>query len=202
MTIVLVVRHGDTFAPGEPVRRIGARSDPPLTAEGRAQAGRLRARLAAGETTFDEAWTSPLRRTRETAAALVADIDPVPRTASWLAEIDHGRDEDRPEVEVVARIGAGTLAAWDRDAVPPPGWVVDGPARLAAWRGFLARRSAAEGTALMVTSNGAARFALLATAELAADARALPSFKLRTGACGRLVFAGGAWRIDGWDERP
>lgn len=202
MTVIYVVRHGDTFAPGEEVRRIGARTDPALTANGRAQAERLRARIVARDLSFDEAWTSPLRRTRETASILLPGRHPPVRTASWLEEIDHGPDEGRPEAEIVDRIGAPALAAWDRDATPPPGWSVRGEERLAAWRGFLARRGAAEGCALVVTSNGAARFALLATADLASAARLLPSLKLRTGAWGCLGFSDGAWRIAWWDERP
>lgn len=202
MSTITIVRHGDTFAPGEPPRRVGARTDLPLVASGRAQAARLRAAFDAEERRFDRAWTSPLKRTCETAAVLLAGTATALDTAAWLAEIDHGPDENRPEDQVLARIGADTLARWERDAEVPPGWRVDAAARLAGWRGFLADAAQDGGERLVVTSNGAARFALLADAALSAQARALPSLKLRTGAWGRLRCEQGDWRLAAWDRRP
>lgn len=204
MTCVTIVRHGDTFAPGEAPRRIGARTDSPLVASGRAQA-RAVGRALSG-TRFARILCAPLRRTRETAALILAELggeQPAIEPCDWLAEIDHGPDENRPEAEVIGRIGAEALAAWDERGVAPPGWTVDAAARIAAWRDFLAgRRADGAGDALLVTSNGAARFALLADASLAEQARAAGSFKLRTGAWGRIVIAHDAIRLDGWDVRP
>lgn len=202
MSAVTIVRHGDTFAPGEPPRRIGARTDPPLVASGREQASRLRAAFDAAGVAFASAFTSPLRRTRETLDILIAGSGVPAATADWLAEIDHGPDEDQPEAAVIARIGCAALAAWEHHAAPPSGWVVNAAARLAWWRAFLDAGRAAPGEQLLVTSNGAARFALLAHPGLAHDARALPSLKLRTGAWGRLRWSGDRWRIERWDERP
>jgi len=202
MSVILVVRHGDTFAPDETPRRIGSRTDPPLTDGGREQARRLRACFDAAGLTFRRAWTSELRRTRETLAILTSGTATPVATVEWLREIDHGVDEDRPETAVRARIGAAALAAWDRDAVPPVGWHVDVAARIAGWRAFLDERRGQDGVDLLVTSNGAARFAVLASPDLAEQARALPSLRLRTGAWGRLRWSGERWLIERWDERP
>lgn len=193
MTRIWIVRHGNTFEPGETPRRIGARTDLPLVAGGRAQADALRAHFR--DVRFARVLASRLRRSAETARRIAGP----PETCDWLDEIDHGPDEDRPEAAVVARIGADALAAWERAAVPPPGWRVDAGARLAGWRTLLAD---AEGDVLAVTSNGAARFALLCDAGLAAEAAALPHLKLRTGAWGRIERDGGAWRLAEWDRRP
>lgn len=185
-----IVRHGNSFEAGEPPRRIGARTDLPLTAEGRAQAARLAARFAADGVTFDRVLAGPLARTRET-AAIAAGRDP--EDAAFLIEIDHGPDEDQPEAAVRARVGEGALAAWDERGVAPDGWIVDAPARLAAWRTLFARQ---EGRVLLVTSNGAARFALLAAALRPS------SLKLRTGAWGRIAVERGMPRLLDWDVRP
>ena len=61
------------------------------------------------------------------------------------------------------------------------GWIVDAARRLAGWRSLW---TTGEGHVLIVTSNGAARFALQSDPGLAAQARDLPSLKLRTGAFG------------------
>jgi broad specificity phosphatase PhoE len=185
---VVIVRHGNTFAPGEPPRRIGARTDLPLVASGRAQAEALRLHFAALGWRFDRILSSPLQRTRET-AALIAPGRAI-EDADWLREIDHGPDENRTEEEVLARIGADALETWEHDAIPPPGWQVDAEARLAAWRTLFEQES--DETWLLTTSNGAARFALLALGERPA--------KIRTGAYG--LVQSGPWRTAAWDQRP
>jgi broad specificity phosphatase PhoE len=176
---VVIARHGDTFGPGEVVRRIGARTDLPLVENGRAQASALAAHLPA----VARVLAAPLRRTTEF-ARLATGREPA--IAHWLAEIDHGPDEGQPEAAVRARLG-DALDRWEQDAVPPPGWVIDAEARLAAWRAFIARPGP---DALLVTSNGAARFALLAIGERPR--------RLRTGAYG-VVQDG---RLVAWDVRP
>lgn len=184
---VVIVRHGNTFAPGEPPRRIGARTDLPLVASGRAQARALAEHFARAGLAFDRVLAASLRRTRETAALIAPDR--VPEPCDWLREIDHGPDEDRTEDHVLARIGSDALDAWERSALPPPGWIVDSELRLTAWRHFL---DGTAGTSLLVTSNGAARFALLALGTA-------PT-KIRTGAYGLL--AADPWRVAAWDVRP
>jgi len=201
-SLCVIVRHGNTFAPGETPRRIGVATDLPLVESGREQAIRLGAHFATRGWRFSRALASPLARTRETASLILAHLDHPPGIESrpWLAEIDHGPDENSPEADVVARIGADTLAAWDAHATPPPGWHVDAEARLDAWRAFFASRPSS--MTLLVTSNGAARFGLLADAALASQAAALPSLKLATGAFGLVALDAGGPRLVAWNERP
>lgn len=200
----VIVRHGNTFAAGEPPRRIGARTDLPLTGHGRAQAEALGAHFAALGWRFARVLTSPLLRTRATAQAIVAAQGgmPAPEACDWLAEIDHGPDENREEAAAVARIGHDALAAWDAHALPPPGWRVDAERRLEGWRALFAAPPA-DGPILLVTSNGAARFALLADPALRTAMRDMPSLKLPTGAYGLLRRdAGGQLEIAAWGVRP
>jgi len=201
-SLCVIARHGNTFAPGEPARRIGAGTDLPLVESGRLQASRLGAHFREQGWHFDRVLASPLRRTRESAALIVAAMADGPQveTRDWLAEIDHGPDENRTEAEVTARIGEAALAAWDAEGIAPPGWQVDGAAREAAWRRFFA--GAPAGRTLLVTSNGAARFGLLADEGLARQAAALPSLKLATGAYGLIALDGGSPRLVAWNQRP
>ena len=196
----IIIRHGNTFAAGEPPRRIGARTDIPLVESGRAQAHALGAWFEQAEP-FDRIWTAPLRRTLET-AQIIAAAQPKAitiETCDWLAEIDHGPDENMTEDRVLTRIGAAALAAWDTDAVAPPQWIVDAERRTKAWRDAL---DGGSGRIAIVTSNGAARFALLAHPGLLPQARRLPSMKLRTGAWGRITRDRTNLRLEVWDQRP
>ena len=199
----VIVRHGNTFEPGDPPRRIGARTDLPLTRAGVAQAEALGRHFASEGRHFARVLISPLLRTRQTAEAIATHLkgSPAPEPADWLREIDHGPDEDRPEDAVLARIGQVALDTWDSRAEPPPGWTVDAQPRLAAWRALFA--APPPGATLIVTSNGAARFALLAEPALVAASARLPSLKLATGSYGTIARdAQGVLDIGVWGRRP
>ncbi len=203
----VIVRHGNTFAEHDAPRRIGARTDLPLVASGHEQARRLGRWFAEQDWRFDTILCSPLLRTRETAAAIRDAFDDAPTVipAPLLAEIDHGPDEDRIESDVIARIGRDALAAWETHGVAPPGWGVDAPARLAGWRTLFAAPTPtgqASSTTLLVTSNGAARFALLADAALMTQADVRASLKLRTGAFGIIRRSDAGLQLVDWDRRP
>ena len=193
----VIVRHGNTFEAGEPPRRIGARTDLPLTVAGQAQADALGAHFSTLGLGFARVLVSPLLRTQQTAAAILRHLPgtTAPKPCDWLREIDHGPDENRAEDAVLARIGAEALAAWDNHGVAPMGWRVDAQARVAAWRDIFKEE---QGPILFVTSNGAARFALIA-AELARPA----GMKLPTGAYGVIHRApGGGLDVATWGRRP
>jgi broad specificity phosphatase PhoE len=156
---LVIVRHGNTFAPGEAPRRVGARTDLPLVESGHEQAQRLGTWFTGEGWRFDRILTSPLLRTRQTAEAIRAaqDVPLAIEPSDLLAEIDHGPDENRSEEEVIA---------------------------------------------LFVTSNGAARFALLADPALLSQAKRLPSLKLRTGAFGVIEIGNAGPSLSDWDRRP
>jgi probable phosphoglycerate mutase len=173
-----IVRHGNTFDKGVIVTRDGGRTDLPLSISGRAQAEALARHFAA--TPFATARSGPLKRTRETARAILAAQANAPEltTDLFLREIDYGPDENRPEEDVIARIGREALDAWERDSIPPPGWRVDPAAIIGNWQELFSDLAEEEGDHLIVTSNGIARFALAA-----ANAHR-PDAKLPTGGFG------------------
>ena len=173
MSELFILRHGNTFDPGDVVTRVGARTDLALSASGRAQAEAVAAHFAGRGLRFQRIFAAPLKRTAMTAGIVRAAIDgPVAEALDFLTEIDYGPDENQPEEIVVARIGEAALAAWEKDAVPPPGWRVD-PAALI-------------------------RFALDAADSLAG---AFPR-KLKTCAWGTVVARNGDAVVTGWNIRP
>jgi broad specificity phosphatase PhoE len=106
--VLLLVRHGETAA-----NRLGhllGRADPELSPHGRQQA----AALAAWLPRADLVVTSPLRRARQTAEALAADVVVDER---WI-ELDYGPYDDRPP----AAMPADVWARWRTDpSFTPPG---------------------------------------------------------------------------------
>ena len=196
---IIVCRHGNTFDKGDVVTRVGGRTDLPLSTSGVAQAKAL-ARHFSG-TPFTAAFCSSLQRTRATAEAILSMSPGTPalKVLPFLTEIDYGPDENRPEAEVVARIGEAALRAWEEDSVPPDGWTVDKAAILAGWRSLLVQAAARPDTEtlLVVTSNGIARFLPDVVDETPAGLQP----KLKTGAWGEIA-CGARSVITDWNLRP
>ena len=193
---LIIVRHGNTFDKGDVVTRVGGRTDLPLSASGKSQAETLARHFAS--IPFATARSGPLKRTRETARAILAAHANPPEltTDLFLREIDYGPDENRPEEDVIARIGKPALEAWERDFIPPPGWRVDPAALIGNWQETFAELRDQPGDHLIVTSNGIARFALSA-----AGATGLEG-KLATAAWGVIALEGEEARVTEWNVRP
>lgn len=95
MPTILLVRHGVTAATGT---RLGGHTDASLNERGRAQAERVAEDLA--EHPVSAVYTSPIVRTRETAAIVARPHGLSPRTAQGLIEVDYGDWTDRPLAEL------------------------------------------------------------------------------------------------------
>lgn len=193
-----IVRHGNTFDAGDTVTRVGGRTDLELSSSGEIQARALAEHFAT--VSFDHCISSPLRRTWQTATAILSAQAQPPEihTSEMLREIDYGPDENLPEDQVRARIGTRALDAWENRAELPDGWRLDIPQLIQDWRNLFAR--AQPGTnSLVVTSNGIARFALLAVA----GHTHTHSLKLKTGAYGIVtVDKNAAATVTHWNLRP
>lgn len=86
---VLLVRHGETE--WNVAGRRQGRLDAPLTDRGRHQANRVAALVVDADTGADALFSSPLGRTRATAAVLSTVLDLPVQVLDQLAEVDHGR---------------------------------------------------------------------------------------------------------------
>ncbi|MDX5594062.1 histidine phosphatase family protein [Pseudovibrio sp. SPO723] len=203
MTRIYVTRHGNTFDKGDVITRVGGRTDLPLSTSGLAQAEALRDHFEQDGIKFDRAFCSPLKRTKKTAEIALASqsAEVELKVLPFLVEIDYGPDENKPEEEVVARIGEAALKAWEEDAIPPQGWHVEPTAVIGRWEEFFANanKKYKDETILLVTSNGIARFALSAVDGGKGD----HALKLKTGAYGILDVADdGKVTVVSWNVRP
>lgn len=204
-TTLIIARHGNTFEPGQTPRRVGGRTDLPLTAAGREQARAIGRYLRAHDLVPDVAYASTLQRTIETADIAVREAglkQPV-FSLSIFDEIDYGPDENKTEDEVIARIGADAIRQWDDHAVVPDGWAADPQAIITHWNGF-ARQITEHGDGeiiLAVTSNGIARFAPHITGDFESF-RTTYKLKIATGALCILAHDGAHWTVRAWNVRP
>ncbi|MEI2653636.1 MAG: histidine phosphatase family protein [Microthrixaceae bacterium] len=115
--MIVVVRHGRTVSNAAGL--LLGRADPDLDELGIDQARRLGAALGheAGPA-VDRIVTSPLARTRQTAAAVAAATGAAVTVDERFVELDYGEWDQRP----LADVAADEWAAWRADvAFAPPG---------------------------------------------------------------------------------
>ena len=199
MTSIVICRHGNTFDKGDIVRRVGARTDLPLSISGIDQARTLAEHFKPQNAGFEftHAFCSPLLRTYQTADFILTQGHNVKelKILEFLTEIDYGIDENKAEKDVVARLGQDAITLWDEKAIPPKGWKVDPIGLIQAWKTFFKQHEASKNDILVMTSNGIARFALDAVDEIATDAPR----KLRTAAYGVVEIENGHSKLTAWD---
>lgn len=222
MRRLIVVRHGNTFRPGETPTRVGGRTDLPLVESDRAR-GAARLLRSLGHIP-GQVFAAPLKRTLQTAELILDELElalPV-RPAPAFTEIDYGPDENRTEDQVRLRLGryylaeAGldvdalpeerlkergeeALALWNVRAIPPQGWRVDPEAIIAAWQSFAADIGQNE-SVLLVSSNGIIRYApFLLPMDERARFQAEHKLKVTTGGVCVFTRENGEWQCPLWN---
>lgn len=214
MTRLIIARHGNTFNAGDTPTRVGARTDLPLVDKGHQQARALGRDLKARGFIPDVAYSSTLQRTKETASLALEEMGlklPV-YTLDIFNEIDYGPDENKPEDDVIARIGRQAIKDWNQNAKIPDGWDVDPSEVIHNWQRFAQSLTKMndtvsdeilqiQETTLVVTSNGIARFAPYITNSFEKFTQS-HSIKLKTGSYGTLLFSNGKWKIEDWNIVP
>jgi len=214
MTTLIIARHGNTFNPGDTPTRVGARTDLPLVEKGEDQGRALGCYLQENDLLPDVVYSSTLQRTRKMARLALKEAGkslPV-YALDIFDEIDYGPDENKPEDEVVARVGKDALKLWNEKAIVPDGWQVNPDEIIRNWQRFAHEITKTHDTVtnqvmdvaetvLVVTSNGIARFAPHITGNFDNFSQNF-SIKLKTGSLGILRFSNDRWIVEDWNIVP
>ena len=211
MTTLIIARHGNTFNPEDTPTRVGARTDLPLVDKGERQAEALGFYLQEHKLFPDVVYSSTLQRTRDTAkiALKTAGIKNPVYALNIFDEIDYGPDENKPEADVIARIGEEAIENWEKHGTVPPGWDANSETIIENWKNFAADICKTHDTisnqvleisetVLVVTSNGIARFAPHITGDFDGFAQN-HQIKLSTGALGILSSDVESWSDKDWN---
>jgi len=152
-TTLVLVRHGEIAA--NAARIWHGSTDSELTELGRSQAGRVAAHLGARRPRPVALYTSPLARTRATAAPIAAQLGLEARVEPGLAEYGIGELEGESYADLATVHRFFERIAGDPDFAPPGG---ESPRALIARVGEALRRIAAAhlGGEVVVVSHGAA----------------------------------------------
>ncbi|WP_392566217.1 histidine phosphatase family protein [Utexia brackfieldae] len=223
MKRLIIARHGNTFTADQTPTRVGCHTDLPLVEE--ALGRQIGQYLRQQQIILSKVYAAPLKRTLQTAQLILAEAGqalPVEPLADFL-EIDYGPDEDKPEAQVIERLGRHALARqgdrqptptaiidagsavierWNRDATVPDGWQVDVGSIITTWQNF-ADQIADNETVLVVTSNGIIRFAphILDAADYQQFIGSA-SLKVKTGSLSIFEKNQYSWQCRLWNQRP
>ncbi len=207
MTLYLV-RHGNTFGPGEPVLRVGRNEDLPLVEKGLAQAHAVAAALERMEAEPVAVYASALQRVRVSADIVVSDLGLaiVPTIDDRLAEVDYGSWGGLTDDAIAEHFGRDVLDAWNNDGIWPPDghWgesEADVRGRVSAFaRAVLAGHDPFEDV-VVISSNGTLRYFL----DLVTDEASMPEpaqRKMKTGYMSRLDGNAERLTVRYWNRKP
>lgn len=206
MIELLLVRHGNTFAPGDRIVWVGSGEDLPLVASGRAQASTLAGSLEAAGWSATAALSGGLKRQVEHLQITTSGAPP-PAVHGALNEVDYGDWGGRSTDEIVAEHGDAAVRAWNERSQWPTdaGW----PETLEEVRHRVQRfadevASGQHGTRVLVcSSNGLLRWFLGLVPGALEGAIEEGSFKVKTGHVGRMEWRDSdGWRVASWNQPP
>lgn len=206
--LLLLARHGNTFEPGDKVVWVGARTDLPLTAKGRAQAAALGVGLQPVAARIKRIVSGPLQRTHEHASIAASALGFGVAIDERLREIDYGLWEAKSSDEIRTLGGESELKAWNERGAWPlsPGWSpaeAEISANMAKLANALASPLSGNDAALLVTSNGILKFFLKLVPGAFEEMAGKGALKVATGNCCALSCEeAGRWRILFWNRQP
>jgi probable phosphoglycerate mutase len=200
-------RHGDTFAPGQPVVWAGSKNDLPLAPRGIEQARILGEALKRCEIAPTRVLTGPLERTREFArlALEASGSRAIPQIDPRLDEIDYGLWSGLTNRDIIERYGSRELELWNALSIWPKeaNWgssetVVRGELHTLIQEVV----TRGESPVLLISSNGRLRYVLTMIArELERRVRD-QTFKMKTGNLSCLRWDGSDFSLPFWDIPP
>jgi len=211
-TRLIIVRHGNTFGPGQIPTRVGSETDLNLVESHRGSSvGKY---LKNNNLIPDVVFTSPLKRCTQTAqqALDTLEIERELLIDDTFIEINYGPDENKTEEEVMLRLGKGDIKVgqkvidkWNEEALLPNGWNVDLDMIIKNWKNFTSRiASEYQGqTIMLVSSNGVIRLAPHITGNFKKFADEY-EIKVATGSVSIFELEDGEenWKCSEWNSKP
>jgi len=206
---IILSRHGNTFAPSDPVVWTGSSNDLPLVAEGIAQAEKFGRVLLSQGLRPAAVYCGPLKRTRVYAEILIGmlGLSEGPRVDSRLNEIDYGKWTGLTQDQVEAEFGPASLKAWNEKSVWPKegGWGGSPEKIISEVHSFvhdLQKAHRQSDLVLVISSNGRLRYFLTLQEGVYESHIKTGRFKVKTGNICKLKASKESVVIDYWNIDP
>ena len=207
---LILVRHGNTFEAGQTPTQVGARTDLPLTEQGRNQALYFARYLESEKIKPQAIYAGALKRQIETAEITAKHLhceNLLQLREPALTEIDYGPWEGLTSEEI-ARHWAEEYKAWTAHTQWPDFFGGSEEGHLSAiktWLETLRKRYAAGETVVGVTSNGVIRFFYAfqdAEWKKVQGAGKMEDIKVKTGHFCELLLYKDALKVKSWNRDP
>jgi broad specificity phosphatase PhoE len=202
---IFLSRHGNTFAPGDPVVCAGAKNDLPLVASGKMQAQKLAEYFEKNHINLTAVYCGPLQRTIEYAQIAVGTIKPIidPR----LNELDYGDWTGLTSQQIIDRFGQTAWENWEKNSLWPitGHWGSSEEKTIAEVQSFadnLTKKYSADDTVLVISSNGRLRYFLTLIPGAFETYIQQRIFKVATGNTGEMVYNHKQWSLTYWNIPP
>lgn len=205
---LLLVRHGNTFAPGDRIVWVGKGQDLPLVPSGLDQARALGESLTTAGWIPTATMSGGLKRQVEHLRLAAPAGSPDPIRVEALDEVDYGDWGGLTTDEIHERFGPDEVTGWNERSEWPKnaGWPeteAEVRARVQAFLGEIATGKYGE-RVLVCSSNGLLRWFLDAVPGALESALEEGTFKVKTGGVGlmRLADEGAPWKVALWNTPP
>lgn len=206
---LILLRHGNTFNPGETAVWVGKREDLPLVSQGKAQAQGVAGVFSEARVIPQAVYCSSLQRTREFAQILKHECkwrSAITEDAR-LDELDYGLWSGLSSEDIAARGWVIDLQQWNDRCVWPSEAQWEGSAELIRSEAEdfiqdLSQMYDDDATVVAVTSNGRMRYFLSLDAESFKQAIRHEQVKVRTGHAAIFSVRGGRVTLEGWNLSP
>jgi len=208
---LVLVRHGNTFGPGDRIVWVGKGQDIPLVEKGREQASVLHAALGRAGWSPTAALSGGLKRQVEHLEIATGGA-PAPERNHALDEVDYGVWGGLTTDEISERFGADEMTAWNETSRWPTNadWPETRESVISRVHAFAADVAAGRhgDRVLVCSSNGLLRWFLGLVPGSLDAALAAGTFKVKTGHVGKLVHRAGEdsrpgrWEVCSWNLPP
>lgn len=203
------MRHGNTFAPGDPVVWAGSKNDLALVSSGEEQARSFGAFIRLHDIRFDAVYSSPLQRAKRFAEIALesAQSNLLVQVDTRLNEIDYGPWTGLTNEHVEKQFGAQAQKNWNECSRWPEaaGWGGSEAVMIASVKEFsenLLQKHSQDDCLMLVSSNGTLRYFLKLVEGAFEASVAAGTFKVRTGAYCVMQHQNGRWQVESWNQRP
>lgn len=203
-----LVRHGNTFGPGDKVVRAGSTTDYPLVEKGKEQANAFGNFLRNLGIVPDAIYTSSLQRTSEFAQITAKQTGYNAAkilTDDRLMELDYGSWSGLTDEEIRAQFGNKELEDWNKSSVWPQSGVFGASEQqvsneCSSFLQDLSNKHSRHGQIVAVSSNGRLRYFLKSIAGEFEKRTNKTTFKVNTGSFCVFHYQENGWVLDSWNE--
>lgn len=206
---LLLVRHGNTFGPGDKIIRVGSQNDLPLVEKGEAQARDVARFIKDNQIQAKVIFCSSLQRTKSFAQIIIDQLNLKfsPVIDDCLSELDYGDWSGLTNEEIIEQFGEEEFNAWEEKSQMPEkaNWGSSETETIQNINTFIEKLEndfQGDETIIVVSSNGLLRYFLKLIPGEFEKRITNNTFKMKTSHISKLIYDNNQWHTEFWNNSP